>query len=361
MSVSRRLVSGLILASALTAVVTARQQRPLEFGSSAFEGYIELLRQTAGIPGLSGVLIQDGSIVWERGSGFANVESRIPARPDTPYLIGDLTESFAAVLVLQCYERRQVDLAREITNYGGAVPEDDKATIRQVLSHTSAQPGAARGTFKYDPARYAQLSGVVEYCSREPFRKAVALDLLDRLAMERSIPGRDFATAGAVPADMLPKDYFDRYRRVLESLAVPYKVDRRGHPTRTELAPEGINAATGLVSTVRDLARFDIALDDGTLLRETTLVEAWKAASGPGGTPQPTGLGWFVQNYRGVPLVWQSGMVPNAYSGMVLKIPSRHVTLILLANSDGLVNPFQLEAGDVTRSPFASVLLRMLL
>jgi hypothetical protein len=54
-------------------------------------------------------------------------------------------------------------------------------------------------------------------------------------------------------------------------------------------------------------------------------------------------------------------MVPNAYSGIVLKIPSRRVTMILLANSDGLVNPFQLEAGDVTRSPFASVLLRMLL
>ena len=35
--------------------------------------------------------------------------------------------------------------------------------------------------------------------------------------------------------------------------------------------------------------------------------------------------------------------------------------MILLANSDGLANSFQLEAGDVTRSPFASVLLRMLL
>jgi hypothetical protein len=35
--------------------------------------------------------------------------------------------------------------------------------------------------------------------------------------------------------------------------------------------------------------------------------------------------------------------------------------MILLANSDGLAIPYQLEAGDVTRSPFASVLLRMLL
>jgi CubicO group peptidase (beta-lactamase class C family) len=352
----RRLVSGLTLASALTAVVAAGQQRGLDVGATAFEGYIELLRQSAGIPGLSGVLIQDGEIVWERGLGFANVDARIPARPDTPYLVGDLTEAFTSVLVLQCEERKQIDLKREITNYGGEVP-DGGATVRQVLSHTSVPPG----NFKYEPARYAQLTGVVEYCSRQPFRKTVALDLLDRVAMARSVPGRDFASAGAVPADMLNKDYFEHYRRVLESLAVPYKVDRRGHPTRTELAPEGINAATGLVSTVRDLAQFDLALDNGTLLRETTLVSAWSAVSNPGGAPQPTGLGWFVQHYRGVPLVWQYGMVPNAYSGIVLKIPSRRVTMILLANSDGLVSPFQLEAGDVTRSPFASVLLRMLL
>ena len=353
---SRRLASGLILASVLAVVVAARQQRTLEFGASAFEGYIELLRQTAGIPGLSGVLIQDGSIVWERGLGFADVEARIPARPDTPYVVGDLTESFTAVLVLQCAERRQVALDREITNYGGAVP-DDRATVRQVLSHTSAPPG----NFKYDPARYAQLTGVVEYCSRQSFRKALTLDVLDRLAMARSVPGRDFATANAVPSDVLDKTYVDHYRRVLEGLAVPYKVDKRGHPTRTELTPEGVNAATGLISTVRDLAQFDFALDDGTLLRDTTIGAAWSAASGPGGAPQPTGLGWFVQSYRGVPLVWQYGAVPNAYSGMVLKIPSRRVTMILLANSDGLVNSFQLEAGDVTRSPFASVLLRMLL
>jgi len=260
------------------------------------------------------------------------------------------------VLVLQCAERRQVALDREITNYGGEVAEN-RATVRQVLSHTSAAPG----NFKYEPGRYAQLTGVVEYCSRQPFRKTIALDLLDRLGMARSVPGRDFAAAAAVPADMLDKTYSDHYRRVLESLAVPYKVDKKGHPTRTELAPEGINAATGLVSTVRDLAQFDFALDDGTLLRDTTVAAAWSAASGPGGAPQPTGLGWFVQSYRGVPLVWQYGLVANAYSAMVLKIPSRRVTMILLANSDGLVNSFQLEAGDVTRSPFASVLLRMLL
>ena len=360
MSGSRRIASGLILAIVLTTVTAARQQRPpssLEIGASAFEGYIELLRQQAQIPGLSGLLIQDGVVVWERGLGYANLEARIPARPDTPYAIGDLTEPITAVLVLRCHEERRLGLDREITNYDGAVA-NDRATLRQVLSHTSA-PG---GLFKFEPPRYAQLTGPVEFCRRAPFRKTIALEILDRLGMAASVPGRDFAFSGTVDQEMFDRSYFEHYRRVLDNLAVPYRVDKASrHASRTEVPLDGINAATGLVSTVRDLAQLDLALDEGVLLRPESLAAAWSPASTANGVPQPTGLGWFVQTYRGTPVVWQYGQVGNGYSGMILKVPARRVTMILLANSDGLVNSFQLDAGDVTRSPFASVLLRMLL
>jgi CubicO group peptidase (beta-lactamase class C family) len=355
--VPRRLGSAIALAVVLAAAMPARPTpaQTLDLGS-AFEGYIELLRQQAGIPAISGVLVQDRAIVWERGLGYANLETRVPARPDTPYLIGDLTESLASVLVLRCVEQRQLALDREITNYGGALPED-RATIRQVLSHTSTGPG----TFRFSPERYAQLTGAVEHCARQPFRKTIALQLLDTLAMARSVPGRDFATAGAVAADMFDAPYYEHYRRVLDSIAVPYKVDKRGHAARTEVAVDGIDASTGLVSTAHDLAQFDIALDRGILLREDTRALAWSPATSAAGVAVPTGLGWFVQSYRGTPVIWQYGVVANAYSGIIVKIPAKRVTMILLANSDGLAIPYQLEAGDVTRSPFASVLLRMLL
>jgi hypothetical protein len=41
-----------------------------------------------------------------------------------------------------------------------------------------------------------------------------------------------------------------------------------------------------------------------------------------------------------------------------VKAPKRGLTLILLANSDGLSAPFSLEAGDVTKSIFARTFLR---
>jgi CubicO group peptidase (beta-lactamase class C family) len=353
----QRLGPVLAVAALLTVGVAARQNpvQTLDLGNSAFEGYIELLRQQAGIPALSGVLIQDRVIAWERGLGFANLEAKIAARPDTPYAVGDLTEIFTSVLLLRCAEERQLALNDPIRAYGGGLPERD-ATIRQVLSHTSAG-----GVFRFDPERYAQLTPVVEDCGNQPFRKAVAVNLLDRLAMAGSVPGRDFGRPGGVAADVLDRDYFEHYGRVLENLAIPYRVDKRGHAARAELPLEGVNAATGMVSTARDLAQFDLALDAGILLREDSLIAAWTPAATQSGVTSPTGLGWFVQNYRGTTIVWQFGVVGNAYSAMIVKVPSRRVTMILLANSDGLAIPFQLEAGDVTRSPFASVLLRMLL
>ena len=65
-----------MIATLLTAAGAARQKPATDLGNSAFEGYIELLRQQASIPALSGVLIQDRVIAWERGLGFANLESR---------------------------------------------------------------------------------------------------------------------------------------------------------------------------------------------------------------------------------------------------------------------------------------------
>jgi CubicO group peptidase (beta-lactamase class C family) len=187
----------------------------------------------------------------------------------------------------------------------------------------------------------------------------VAARLLDGLAMKDSVPGTDLRQPGAVPEELFDEADLDRYRSVLDRMALPYKSEGRGRFTRTELPPAGISAATGLVSTVRDLARFDAALDSNLLLLDETRALAWSPVIAPNGATLPTGLGWFVQNYRGERLVWQFGEIPNAYSSLVLKIPGRRLTFILLANSDGLNSPFQLETGDVTRSLFATLFLRL--
>jgi hypothetical protein len=50
--------------------------------------------------------------------------------------------------------------------------------------------------------------------------------------------------------------------------------------------------------------------------------------------------------------VWHYGQWPT-FSSLILKLPDRGLTLVLLANSDGLSGRFPLAVGDVAVSPFA--------
>jgi CubicO group peptidase (beta-lactamase class C family) len=333
----------------------ARQIQLSLLTSSPFESYLESLRLQTGIPGMSAALVQDGQIVWERGFGFQNVESRVRATPDTPYPIADMSQTIASALVLQCAEQRKLSIDDQARRYGVTIPEP--ASLRQMLNHTSSgTPGEA---FHYDPERYSQLTEVVESCVPQPYRKTVAVNILERLAMRDSVPGRDLVDPNALTERLFADEVLERYRSVLERMAVPYKIDKRARATRTEIPVEGINAATGLVTTVRDFARFDAALDEAVLLREDTVQAAWSNSFNSQQTALPMGLGWFVQSYKGEPVVWHFGMVANGYSSLIVKLPSRHVTFILFANSDTLSSTFQLDAGDVTRSVFATLFLRL--
>ena len=350
---------GAILAFSVVTFVPLAGQNPAPVAiNPTFETYLESLRVQAGIPGLSAAIVKDGAIAWERGFGYQNVEGRIPATPDTPYPIIDISQTFAATLLLQCVEERHLDLDTPVTKYGASIDDAPGATLRQLLSHTSISP--LGDTFKYDPERYAVLTQVTEHCIPQPYRKSVAHRLLERLAMKDSVPGRDLRDASIVAEGTYDEAALERYARVIERLAIPYKLDKRNKPVRSDAAfADGINAADGIISTVRDLARFDAAIDELILLRPETLTAAWTPAPAKDKTPLPMGMGWFVQSYRGEPVVWHFGVVTGGYSSLIIKLPAKHATLILLANSDGLTGPYQLQTGDVTKSVFANIFLRL--
>lgn len=320
---------------------------------SLFERYVDSLRQQAGIPGLSAVIVQDGRVAWERGFGLREVESNLPATPDTPYPISDLTQTFASVLLLQCHERGLLRLDAPLSQW--AVP--DNATIQQTLAHATSPSGAG---FRYDPAGFSRLTLPVNACGGDSARLRVSKEIFDRLGMADSVPGRDLEDPASDARLGFSSTQLDRYAAVLGRLAAPYRVDRRGKATRSDFPDKRIDASTGLVSTARDLARYDAALDEGDLLHDEALAAMWSNVAETGAV-RPTGLGWFVQNYNGERLVWHFGYAPDAYSSLILKVPGKRLTLILLANSDGLSAPFDLAQGDVTSSLFAVTFLRLFL
>ena len=321
--------------------------------NALFARYTDALRGETGIPGLSAAIVRGGAVDWDSGFGHQDVERAIAATPETPYPVGGLTQSFAAVLLGMCVERGWLNIEAPIRLWAPSFP-DGGATVRQVLAHAS-EPSR---TYRFDPSRFAALTTVAQSCLNKPFRVGAADTVLEYLGMAASVPGADLAVTTTEAREFFDAPRLARYGDVIRNLALPYRVDRNGRATRIDLPAAGLDAATGLVSTVRDLARFEIALDELELLQLATLAEAWRPASF-GGQSLPTGLGWFVQTYQGERLVWQFSQVSDAYSAIVVKIPARRLTLILLANSNGLTSGVNLEQGDVTASPFVKIFLRL--
>lgn len=348
----RPLRAGVLVLVAALALAPRPDAQSLPY--ALFDRYLDALREEAGIPGLSVAIVQGRRLVWDTGLGRQDAEQSIPARGDTPYLIGDLTQNFAAVVLGQCVERTGLSITQPMSRWSSLIPEPG-AQVRHVLAHASN--GAPGETYRYDVGRFAQLTSVADDCADRPFRQVVTEDIFDRLGMRDSLPGRDLTAIGATAPEFFDDGRLRAYESVLTRLAVPYRV-RGGKATRGDYPADSVSAASGLISTVRDLARFDIALDDNALIGQDLRAAAWTNATTSAGAPLPTGLGWFVQTYNGERLIWQFGSIRDVGSALLLKVPSRDITLILLANSDGLA-PDTVANGDVTVSLFAKLFLRL--
>jgi CubicO group peptidase (beta-lactamase class C family) len=320
---------------------------------SLFGAYFEALRVQAGIPGMAAAIVDDTDIIWDQGFGLQDIGNGITTRADTPFHFDGLTQQLTATLLLRCQEEGRLRIDVPLSQYLAQPPEPN-ATVAQLLTHTSGVPGSL--TFSYNVARLEPLKQLMPACFNRSFRQSFKSLLLDRLAMFDSVPGPDAALLSLPPEDLATQADADRYNRILMRLAVPYAVSGPG-TTGSHYSVTTLGAGTGLISTVRDYAKFDLALRQGLLLRGQTLAAAWTPPVGQNGLPLPHGMGWFVQTFNGEPLVWQFGSDTNASSALVMTLPARGITLILLANSDGLAKPDSLAAGDVTVSPFARVFL----
>jgi len=340
----------LTLAAALSLSLMATLHAADDLVLTRFGDYLESLRAQAGIPGLAASIVGSNGVQWERAFGQQNVERSVGTRLDTPFHLDALTQIFTATMVLRCVEEGRLSLEDRIGTYAAGAPEPN-ATLRQLLSHTSGTPDNL--VFSYRPDRLAPLASALASCWSEPFRVALS-SWLEQRGMMDSVPGPDVV---ASPPAGIPPATIDRYRNVLARLATPYSVDAQGRATPSRYAATTLMPSSGVVSTGIDMEKFDLALKQGVLLRSATLAAAWTAQSGRSGQSLPHGLGWFVQSYSAEPVVWQFGVGDNGSSSMVITLPRRGLTLILLANSDGLTRPFALASGDITVSPFGRLFL----
>ena len=320
----------------------------------AFGKQLDTFRSELAIPALSAAVVQDGRVVWAGAFGYADVEHRVPATPDTPYEIASVSKPIGATLLMQLVEQGRLKLDDPMSKYSEDIKRD-AIKVRHVLTHIAE--GTPGEKYEYNGNVFDMLTDVVIAASGKRYRVLLADNIIDPLGMTNTSPGNDIADGLPKMEQILGTARARHYADVLTRLAKPYRTDTDGKLVQSEEPNRGIGTANGVVTTVLDLAKFDAAVDEHKLVSAATQEQMWTNARTNDGRPIPYGLGWFVQNIGGTRVIWHNGYLPDRYSALYLKVPEKRLTLIVLANSDALSARFQLAKGDVTRSPIACAFL----
>ena len=313
-----------------------------------FEEELEALRVAHKIPGFSAAVVKDQELVWAKGFGYADLENEVEAAPDTPYHLASVTKPFAAVILMQLVEEGILDLESLVAQYGIDLESSGVIRVKHLLSMTSeGNPGEQ---YNYNGGRYALLSQVMEGASGKSFQALFFERIVQPLGMNSTAPN---------PAGCVGLAYSATCDHLYEKISNPYQLDPRDGIAESYYWDQWLGAAGGLISTVTDLATFDMALDQNDLLSLELKQKMFAPTISTDGAELPYGLGWFSQEYEGTRLVWAYGYWSPSVSSLILKVPEENLTFIILANTDNLSRPYRLGDGDVLRSPVAMAFYKL--
>lgn len=329
---------------------------------AGFDTYLARYRHDHQIPAISAVIVRDGKVAWERAYGTADDEGEVPATLDTVFWIASVTKPIAATAILAEADAERLSLDTPMTadpgwpetcawlhgskipfgsggkyKHGTIIPPvncDRAVTIRDMLMMRVNGNGS---TFTYNPIAYARLDRVITGAKGRALRDIVRDNVLTPGGIENTALGWRDPQGGLA----------------LARLAPPFRITKEG-PRKNVFPDDDFRAAAGVYISARNLAKFDIAFDSGKLLqpaRREEVLNGWKTDPG-------YAYGWFNQSWQGHRLLWHAGWEPDSYSALYLKVPEQHLTLIVLANSEGLWWNNSLVRAEVEKSPVAAEFLK---
>jgi CubicO group peptidase (beta-lactamase class C family) len=303
------------------------------------------------VPGMAVAVVYEDSVIYARGFGFSDLEKKEAVTPRTRFAIGSSTKAFTATVIGQLVDEGKMSwddpLSKHVPEFVLKVRSDDKAaqaTVRDALSHrtgftrmgvlwasgdvprkqflaqaSQAEPLAPfREQFLYNNVTYTAAGEASARVEGVLWAELVSRNLLEPLGMRNSVVLSDEAQR----LGMAQGYKWNKDNEAFDSL-----------PMRSlnEIAPAG-----AINSTVLDMTawlRFQIGRGmyrGEQLIKPETLKETWKPQMDVGGGMK-YGLGWFVEDYQGQPMLHHGGNI-DGYSAMVSFLPEERIGLVMLSN-----------------------------
>jgi len=308
---------------------------------------------TTHTPGCSLAIIQDGSIIYKNGYGLANLEHRIPNKPESVFYIASTSKQFAAASVALLQEKGLMSVEDDVRKYVPEIPDYGKAIkIINLINHSSGLRDFLELHF---------LSGKL---SDELVTDEDALDILSRQKELNFYPGERFLysnsgyfllsviikrTSGKTlrqfaqeeiftPLGMKHTHFHDDHTEPVLNRSTGYS-SKNGHFVIDVPNLETVGSG-GIYSTVEDLYFWNenfyhnqIGKADDAFLEELQSTRHFN-----NGEPMDYAYGLFVQDYKGQKMVGHSGGY-GGYSAEFIRFPEKKFTVLCLSNNGSLSAP----------------------
>jgi serine beta-lactamase-like protein LACTB, mitochondrial len=337
-------------------VSTASAQAPTYALAEKIDALVRAEIDKEKFVGLAVVVIDEGTIAWSKGYGYADREKGVRVDPaSTQFRWASISKPVTAVAALQLYEKGLLDLDADVRSYVPEFPDKGvKITARQLLCHQG-------GIVHYSNGKVVRTE--TTYSVPHPFAGVVtALDLFKESPLVNS-PGTKYAysTHGFILLSaVVERAGKQRFAdQVTARIARPLGMAefRPDYPwddipnrsigyTRTDaiIAPRPLDQETdvssklgggGFTSPAIDLARFGVGLLERKLVSKSTEQLMWTVNRpiDPQGA-KPYGLGFFVIDRPGhMKIVGHDGRQEKTRTALMLA-PEKKCGIAIMSNSE---------------------------
>jgi CubicO group peptidase (beta-lactamase class C family) len=333
---------------------------------SAFSGLA-----SADTPGFAVLVKKDGKIVFEKGYGVRDLRSKTAIDVQTNFRLASFTKQFTAMAIMLLVHDGKLSYDRSLAEIFPQFPEYGKRiTVRNLLNHTGGLPD------------YEDLMDAVEktrgaiWSPRNQIQGAEVLQLLEEESHGKFAPGTkwEYSNSGYVvlglivakvsgkpfgefsherifvPLKMNQTQVFEKGKNRVTSRAFGHSKKENGFVETDQSSTSATQGDGGIYSNLEDLANWDDALRNHTLLNEKEFLPAITPAKLPSGAgaklaedvpaslrghASAYGFGWFLNLQDAHPLMWHYGDTIG-FKTAILRYVRDNVTVIVLCNRTDL-------------------------
>jgi D-alanyl-D-alanine carboxypeptidase len=332
--------------SAVAADAPATVTPPKSFDLKEIDKYLAAHVKATGFVGFSVAIMKEGKIVFSKGYGKINLKSGLDVNEESLFGAGSVTKQFTCACILLLAEDGKLSVDDKVAKYYPGLTRAKEISIYDLMTHVSGYPDYypldfvdrrmektialdklieeyAGGKLDFDPTTrwsysntgYIILGRIVEKVSGKSFAKFMEERVLKPAGLEHSHHEPDSA---------------------LKNKATGYTSFFLGEPEEAKPEASGwIHAAGGLFTTPSDLAKWDLALMEGKVLKPESFALMTKPRKLADGRTHDYGCGLGIVQHDGDTMFRHGGAV-SGFLAFNVMFPRTKSALVVMTNCDHL-------------------------